>query len=569
MSENESGSAAVPGSAPRQALGGTARTTAWLALGTATSRALGLVRTILLGTAIGVTGSVAADAFAVANKLPNVMFAVAAAGVLNSALRPQIVRSFHQGSERTVHRILTLGGFYLLVGTTVLTVMAGLWVRVFSVNWGPEQTALATAFALWCIPQLFFYGMYTLFGQVLNSREQFGPFMWAPVANNIVAIAGLAVYLVIFGPHAVGGGQTATLAADWTPGRIALLAGVATLGIAAQAAVLIPPMLRGGYRWRWVWSGPKGELLTVAKVASWALGAVLIEQAAVLFTTRFATAATEQALPGDESVAGVAGYDYALSIYLLPHSLVTVSLATILFTRLARHAADNNMGGVREVLTGGMRSIGTFTVFATAALVVFAPHLVRVLAPASSPETVAAVALVVQCLALGLVPLGASVLVKQTYFALEDGKGVFLIHIPMAVAWITVGWLAREFTEPQWWVPGVALGLSVSNAVALTLRAWGLRRRLGGLDMRRVGLTHLKALAAAVMAAGAGLLVLRVGPDSYASQGGVAVAQSLATAAVGGLVMVAVYLAGAWLLRLTEVGDMVRTLLRRPRGNVR
>src|SRR5690606_35525031 len=118
---------------------------------------------------------------------------------------------------------------------------------------------------------------------------------------------------------------------DWSGPRIALVAGVATLGIAAQAAVLIPPMLRGGYRWRWVWRGPMGELSIAAKVASWALAAVLVEQVAVALTTRVASEAQAR-VPGDESIASVAAYDYALAIYLVPHSLVTVSIMTVLLT---------------------------------------------------------------------------------------------------------------------------------------------------------------------------------------------------------------------------------------------
>jgi len=551
-------------SAPRSV----ARTTLVLALGTGTSRALGLVRTVLLGAAIGITGSAAADAFAVANKLPNVLFAVAAAGVLNAALVPQVVKSFHEGRERTVHRILTLGGFWLLVGTTILTAMAGLLVLLYSHEWGPDQMALATAFALWCIPQVFFYGMYTLLGQVLNSRGQFGPFMWAPVANNVVSIAGLAVYLALFGPFVVGSDQTTPLMQTWTPGRIALLAGVATLGIAVQALVLIPPLVRGGYHWRWVWRGPRGELMTVAKVASWALGAVLVEQVAVAITTQISSNA-QVALPGDESVAGVMGYDYALSIYLLPHSLVTVSLMTILFTQMARHASEGDIPGLRRVLTGGIRSVGSFTMLAAAALIVFAPHLARALAPTSSVDTVAAVALVVQCLALGLVPLGASVLVKQAYFALEDGKGVFLIHIPMAITWVGIGWAVWAFASPHWWVPGVALGLSASNTIALALRWWGLRRRLGGMDMRRVALTHVKALAAALGAAAVGYAAVWWGPASNTRTGWGAVLTSVGVIAVGGLAMLLVYALLARVFRLTEVNDLVRSFRRRLPGNVR
>jgi putative peptidoglycan lipid II flippase len=545
-----------------------ARTTAWLALGTGTSRLLGLVRTILLGAAIGITGAAAADAFSVANKLPNVMFAVIAAGVLNSALVPQIVKSFHAGRERTVHRILTLGGFWMMVATVIFTLLAGLWVRLYSSDWGPEQTALATAFAFWCIPQLFFYGMYTLLGQVLNAREQFGPYMWAPVASNLVAITGLLIYIVTFGHYAVSAdGGLGSLAETWTGPRIALIAGTATLGIVMQAAVLIPPLIRGGYRWRWTWGGPKGELVTVAKVASWALAAVLVEQVAVALTTRVSTAA-QAAAPGDPSVAGVAGYDYALSIYLVPHSLVTVSLMTILFTRMSRHASDKNIRGLKEVLTGGIRSVGTFTIFAAAVLIVLAPHIVRALAPVSSAETVSAVAFVVECLALGLVPLGASVLVKQAYFALEDGRSVFLIHLPMAIAWIGIAYAFRATTDPQWWVPGVALGLAASNTVALALRGWGLRRRLGGLDGRRVAATYGKALVAAGGAVVVGLAVRAIAPESFHETGWVAVVKSLAVVVAGGGAMLATYVAIARLVGLHELNDVVRAFTRRLRRRV-
>lgn len=543
-----------------------ARTTAVLALGTGASRVLGLARTVMLGVAIGITGSAAADAFAVANKLPNVMFAVVAAGVLNAALIPQIVRSFHQGRERTVHRILTLGGFWILVVTALLTVTAGLWVRVYSSGWGPEQTALATAFALWCIPQLFFYGMYTLCGQVLNAREQFGPFMWAPVLNNLIAIVGLAVYIVVFGPFDAS--LPASLAEDWTPGRIALVAGVATLGIVAQAAVLIPFMIKGGYRWQWVWRGPKGELTVAAKVASWALAAVLVEQVAVALTTKVASAA-QAAVPGDESIAGVAAYDYALAIYLVPHSLVTVSIMTVLFTQMARRASESDIPGVRTVLSKGIRSVGAFTMFAAAALLVLAPHVVRVIAPYSSPETVGAVVIVMQCMALGLVPLGASVLIKQAYFALEDGRSVFLMHIPMAIAWVGVAWAGQQWLDVKWWVPAVAVGLTLSNTVAVILRAWGLRKRLGGLDGTRVALMHVRALVAAVASAAAGWLVMLLAPDSDTRRGWAEVATSAVVVLVGGTVMLVVYVAVARLVKLAEVNELRASLTARLRRRVR
>ena len=55
-------------------------------------------------------------------------------------------------------------------------------------------------FARYCLPQVFFYGMFVLVGQILNARGRFGPMMWAPIANNVISVAVLVVYLVVYGP---------------------------------------------------------------------------------------------------------------------------------------------------------------------------------------------------------------------------------------------------------------------------------------------------------------------------------------------------------------------------------
>ncbi|MCB2413398.1 murein biosynthesis protein MurJ [Demequina sp. TTPB684] len=535
-----------------------------MASGTLVSRALGMVRSTLLVIAIGLTGSVAADAYAVANKLPNVMFAVLAAGVLNSALVPQIVKSFQADRVRTVHRILTLGGVGILAVTTLLTVTAGLWVRLYS-NWDADQTALATAFAFWCIPQLLFYGLYTLFGQVLNAREQFGWFMWAPVANNVVAIAGLVAYLALFGRYMLDeNASVSAIVGQWTTTKIVLVAGVATLGIAAQALILIPPMIRGGYRWRWVWRGPKGELRTVTRVASWALAAVVVEQVGVAAITNIASAASDAA-PKDPTVAGVFGYDFALGIFLMPHSLISVSLMTVLFTQMARHASNANMARLRDVISEGVRNIGVLTMIAGAIMVVASPHLVRVLALSASVESVAAVAWVLAIMSLALVPLGASVIVKQAYFALEDGRTVFLIHIPMTLAWLAVAYSVKGLMDPVWWVRGAALGLVATNVVAVVLRTWGLYRRLGGVDLRRILVTYAKAATAASLAIVVGVGILAVGPHSWNDQGVTAVMTSVGMSAAIGIAMFAVYAGASKVLKVSEVSAAVSAVTRRLR----
>src|SRR5690625_7370745 len=157
-----------------------------MAAGTFVSRALGLVRNLVLIAAVGVNIG-AANAFDVANKIPNVMFAILAAGMLNAVLVPQIVRAYKrkQGEEVT-NRILTVAGTIMLAVTLVLTLGSAWVIGLYIDNWSPELTALAVAFGFWCIPQLFFYGLYTLLGQVLNARSIFGTVMSARVANKVI-----------------------------------------------------------------------------------------------------------------------------------------------------------------------------------------------------------------------------------------------------------------------------------------------------------------------------------------------------------------------------------------------
>ena len=131
-----------------------------MASGTIISRVLGFARTVLLAAAIGVTTD-AADAFGVANQLPNNVYAIIVTGLLNAVLIPQLVkaRSNTDGGKGYVDRLLTLILSVFLVVTLAATIASPWLVSLYTSGWTPEQLALATAFAYWCLPQLFFYGL--------------------------------------------------------------------------------------------------------------------------------------------------------------------------------------------------------------------------------------------------------------------------------------------------------------------------------------------------------------------------------------------------------------------------
>ncbi|ROS75532.1 murein biosynthesis integral membrane protein MurJ [Cellulomonas sp. PhB143] len=574
---DEAASGTLP---PAQSLG---RSSLVMAVGTAVSRALGLVRNMLLVAAVGVTG-LAADAFDIANKIPNMLFAILAGGVLNAVLVPQIVRIYRgRNPEENVGKLLTLASLVMLVITLAMTAAAPFVVRVYaSADWSDAQLGLAVSFAVWCIPQLFFYGLYALLGQVLNARHQFGPYMWSPVLNNVISIAGFAAFIAIYGPAATG--QVDNLSA-WDAPKIALLAGTATAGIVGQAVVLLVPLYRSGFRWR-VRLGLHGiGLRSVGAVAGWTFGMVMLDQLGVWYQTRLASGAPSAALadgfgsylhdpareglvtglvtsaPSAFAVAGPAAYSQALLIYLLPHSLVTVSIATALFTRMSASAAAGNVALVRSDLSRGLRITSVFTIFATAVMIVLALPITKLLLPSVDAASAVVVSQVLIAMAVGLAPLGGMALMKWVYYAFEDGRSVFVIQAIRTVILVGLGWLSTLVLPGQWWVVGLSATMSIANFAVVLLRTVGLRRRLDGIDGTRILSLLTRVTVATLVAAGAGLLVKAAFGDLF----GLSWTYALAVTVTVGLVMTVVYVVVLRALRVQELTGVVSPVLARLR----
>ncbi|WP_156254118.1 murein biosynthesis integral membrane protein MurJ [Pseudactinotalea terrae] len=486
---------------PRRGPRGLASSAAVMASGTLVSRVLGLLRNALLVAVVGVlavggTGSMA-DAWSVANKLPNIISMLLAGGILNAVLVPQVVRAMRRrdGGQEHVNRLLTFAIAVLAGITLVLTAAATLLITLYAGAFPPEWKAVAVALAYWCIPQLFFYGLYTLLGQVLNARSIFGPYMWAPVINNVVAIAGLVAFLVMFGSLPDGG----VPASAWTADRITLLAGTATLGVIAQALVLIIPLYRSGFRFKPVWGVRGHGLGRASKVATWAFAALAVGQVGYLAVSNVAAAASAAAVEGGESIAGNFAYDNAFLIFMLPQSLVTVSLVTALFTRVSQNAAARDGAKVRDDLSFGLRTLGIFTVVATAAIAVLAIPLVQVvLLDRADFGAYRAVAAVLVAMAFGLVSMGVWTMVQRVFYAYEDTRTLFRIQLPMAIILAVVAVLGWWLLEPRWWVVGTGVATTISNSVGALVGYLATRKYLPSLDGGRVFRTHLRVLLAVI-----------------------------------------------------------------------
>ncbi len=530
------------------------RASALLAGGTIVSRLLGFVRVAVLAAAIGQVGSASADAFAVANQLPNSIYALTIGGLLSAVLVPQIVRAGRDpdGGARYINKVVTLGVLIFATVTVVAIAAAPALVALYSETsesgrgFSPEAFALATAFAYLCLPQVFFYALYSLLSETLNARGIFGPFAWAPAVNNVVAIGGLTVFMVLF-----GAAQQNRLVEHFGPDRILLLAGTVTLGVAAQALVVVLFWRRAGLRYRpdFHWRGV--GLSSTGKAAGWLFGMIIVTQLAGIVQSRVATLATGDA-------ASVQTLQNSWLIFMLPHSVVAVSIATAYFTRMSGHASRNDLGALRADLSSSLRGIGLLMVFAAIALAVVAFPFARIFE--ARFDHVLAMGNVILAFLPGLVLFSALFLVQRVFFALGDTRTPFYLQ-SLQSAIFAAGCLASAFLPTQWIAVGIAVATTMAGGSQAILALILVRRRLGGTGGRRVILRHLQYFGLSVVSGGAGvgalLLLGGLDPHGFAQSG---IGPALVSIVAIGLVMAAVYFALLAAFRNPDLTAVVATV---------
>jgi putative peptidoglycan lipid II flippase len=540
--------------------GGIARASALLASGTIVSRILGFDSGIVLAQTLGSFGT-GANTFALANQLPNNIYAIIAGGLLSAVFVPAIVRAglHDDGGQRFINRLVTLGIVVFVAAGVIATAAAPLLVNLYAqsgdTGFSDRDLALAVAFAYWCLPQVLFYALYSLFGEVLNARGVFGPFTWAPALNNVVAIAGLVAFTVLFGADA---GRSA--AADWTPTMIALLAGSATLGVAVQAFVLCFFWRKAGLRYRpdFHWRGV--GLGAAGKAAAWTFGMIIVTQLAGIVQTRVASIAAGP----DSDDPSLAVLRYTWLIFMLPHSIAAVSIATAYFTRMSTHARDGRLDEVRTDLRTSLLAIGLIMVFASVGLIVLAFPFSRLFVT-NGFDGVAGMAPVLIAFLLGLVPFSMLHVLRRTFYALEDTRTPFFVTVFQSGLFVA-GALAVALLPTAYIALGIAAVTTLAGVAQTALAAILIRRRLGSIDGRilvsRHGVFAAAAIVAGVVGAATVWLLGGYTASGWAQASPVTAALSMA---IAGTVMAGVYAATLILVRNPEAAAAIAPLTRRLR----
>jgi putative peptidoglycan lipid II flippase len=525
-----------------------------MASGTALSRVLGFFRLVLLVYLFG-NGTRQAEMFTIATNVPNSMYILLAGGVLNTVLVPQIVRAIRGDADRGeayTNRIMTAGLIGLGLITLLLTLAVPWIIWLYSASgWkSPELEAQYQSMIMlgyYCMPQVFFYGVHVLAGQVLNARDRFGPMMWAPIANNVVSIMVLLLYLIVFERTSTG--------SPFTTGEVLLLGIGSTVGIAAQAAVLIPFLRASGYHFRPRFDFKHTGLGKTFRLAKWTLGFVLVTQAALVVVSKLATSATV----GGKG-AGLTAYSNAYAMWILPHSLITVSLATAMLPTASRLAAVGDRTGVASETMRAIRlSVTALLPAAVAFLVLGLPLAHLIFGFGQGAKDASYVGGALMALAIGLVPFTVQYICLRAFYALEDNRATFFLQCLIAGANVVLGVAAVLLLDnPALVATGLAFSYSAAYLIGLPISFAVLRRRLPDLDSEELIRHCVRLLLAVIPAAIAAWLISWAVTTQFDSK--VMLGFGLV---IAGLVAVGLFLLMARLIRIHEVREIITTVLRR------
>ena len=530
------------------------RASSVMAVGTIISRVTGFIGGVIMIATLGT--ALLADAFNVANTMPNILYNLLVGGALTAIFVPQLVRAFDDadGGHLFASRLVTTISGILLVLVIIGVIFAPQLVYIYAPSFSTPgfetEREIAIAFTRYCLPQIFFLGLFTMLGQVANARGSFAPLMWAPIANNLVVIVVFSAFLIKW-PSVNVDSITST--------QIQILGWGTTAGIIVQALILIPVVKRSGIKIR-----PKWGVAGLGKsfsLAGWTLVYVLISQIGYLITVNVATtAAVDSAKAGITTGVGFTPFKNAYLIMLLPYSIVTISIVTALLPHMSKLAINKKIEDVKEQLLRAIKTVAVLTIPSSVAFLLFGPLITEVLFFGIDKNDGIYIGYVLSALSLGLVAFSINLVLIRGFNAFEDTRTQVWSILIINIISVGLSYLFLAVLPSDWVTVGLGVAFSVSYLIGLFITLRLLKKHTGTIHIREFIGQHGRLLSAALIAMLPIFAISQyfgwVGSDQSSLIRAIELLFVIVAGALG-------YFFAAKALRITEVSGITALILRR------
>lgn len=476
------------------------------------SRILGLVRDMVIARFFG-TG-MAADAFFVAFRIPNLLRRLFAEGSLTIAFIPVFTEYLSQRTKseafQMARAVMTL--LLLLLGliTVAGILFSPLIVRIQAFGFGGqgvkyELTVLLTRVTF---PYIFFISLVALYMGILNSLRHFA----APAAAPILLNVGMILSVLWISPH--------------LPQPILGAAIGVVLGGILQVALQVPWLVKKGISLAPCWMPGHPAVRRVGRLMAPAVFGSAIYQFNQFMGTLLASFLPE---------GSVSWLYYGDRLVQFPLGVFAIAISTAALPSLSKQAAEEDLGDFCDTLNHALRLVFFITIPSMMGLILLGDLIVSVLFERGVFDSFSRVMTnrALFYYTLGLWAFSGIRVMVSAYYALQDTK------TPVKVAAVSLG--ANLLFSLLLMGPlkhgGLALALSLSSTIQFCLLALLLKRKMALLELRPVMVSACKCLVASAIT-GLALFLLREEIVPIGSQTGImSLALVLAGLVFGGVLI--------------------------------
>lgn len=495
------------------------------------SRLLGLGRQMIVGALFGTSGDL--DAYMAANRITETVFLIVAGGALGSAFIPtfanHLARADHTGAWELASAVINLTLVVMTGMAGLIALFAPILVRtVIAPGFDLSQQRLTVRLLRMMLVTPIVFGVSGVVMSALNAYKHFLLPALAPSIYNLSIIGGAALL-----------GRRL--------GVVGMAIGV-VVGSVLHLLVQVPQLTRYGARYIPALGLRNPSVREVGRLMAPRVLGTGVAQVNLVINNSLATRMGEGA---------VSAINFAWMLMLLPQGVFAQAVGTAAFPTFAEQAARGEREKMQRALSATLRGILFLSIPATVGLIVVGKPVVSLLFERGAFEATStgAVAWALSFFALGLVGHAGLEIVARAFYALHD------TFTPVWVGGLTMGLnvvlsltLPTAFTsanlEP---FGGLALANSVATLLEFIVLLVLIRRRLDGIQGRRMVRTIVKSsLAALVM----GVVIL-------GWQAAVPNAGALIRGGGGMVVGLGTFLVTALLLRSDELQAMARLARRR------
>ena len=496
---------------------------------TLVSRIMGYLRDMVMSWAFGTT--LAADAFYVAYRIPNLLRELLAEGSMSAAFIPVFTETLTKESKESARRLANAVFARLLLLLALLTglgiVFAPYVVKLIALGWEyrPEyhdKYLLGVTLTRIMFPYLLFIGMAALAMGMLNSLRSFLSPALSPVMLNVMTITAVVLSVRFLQEPILG-----------------VAAGV-VLGGLFQFLIQVPGLRNQGMMPRPQFQPTHPGVRRIGLLALPVLVSSSVNQINIFVGTIFASFL---------ATGSITYLFYGMRFIHFPLGIFGIAIATAVLPTMSAQAARKEMTEFRETFSLGLRLVFFIMFPAMAGLITLRVPIVNLMLEHGQFDRISTQGTAAALLfyAVGLWSMAGVRIVAQAFYSLQDTK----TPVKTAVAALIANMLfSAAFLL---WTPlahgGLALAASLASMLNIGLLTILLRKKIGRIDAGRILRSLLKIIPVSIAMGTIGWWVSRnpvwdgAGQPLYKAQ----------LLGAGMAASVFFYIAAMWLLRSEEL----------------